>query len=154
MKLQVEWDDPVALRPIPRQAPMYSVDLEKVPDEPGVYVLGRKWGTGFEAIYVGKALNIRTRVKGQLNNLRLMRHLHDAKTGARVVVPGRLITKRGQQVERCLPIVERTCIRHFLSDGHHLVNIQGTLLRQHEVESVRRPWRFVPPVMYLDRSRV
>jgi hypothetical protein len=52
-----------------------------------------------------------------------------------------------------LPIVERAFIRHFLSEGHDLVNIQGARLRQHEVESTRRPGGFVPRVMYLDRSR-
>jgi hypothetical protein len=153
MKLEVDWDDPVLLRPVPRQGPMYDVDLSTLPDTAGVYVLGRKWGTGFEALYVGKALNIRARIKGQLNNLRLMQHLHGARTGARVIVAGRLVAKRGQQVERCLPIVERAFIRHFLSDGHDLVNVQGTLLRQHEIESVHRPWRFVPAMMYLERSR-
>jgi len=153
MKLQVEWGDPVALRPVPRQSPMYDVDLTKLPSAAGVYIFGRKWGTGFEALYVGKALNIRSRIKGQLNNLRLMQHVHDAKTGTRVILAGTLLTKPGQQIDRCLPIVERAFIRHFLSDGDDLVNIQGTHLRQHEVESVRRPWRFVPSTTFVERSR-
>lgn len=56
-------------------------------------------------------------------------------------------------MERCLPILERTLIRYFLSEGHDLVNIQGTQLRRHEVEWVRRPRNFVPALMYLDQSR-
>lgn len=153
MKLQVDWQAPVGMRLASRHGPVYQVSLEHLPAKPGVYVLGRQWGTDFEALYVGKAGNIRRRFNGQLNNLRLMQHLREAKAGNRVVIAGVLATHQGQQVDRCLPILERTLIRHFLSDGHDLVNIQGTRLRQHEVVSTRRPNRFVPKVMFTDRSR-
>lgn len=153
MKLQVDWETPVRMRLDPRHSPLYKVALDHLPVRPGVYVLGRQWGDNFEALYVGKARNIRQRMKTQLNNLRLMQHVREAKAGNRVVVAGVLVTHQGQQVDRCLPILERTLIRHFLSDGHDLVNIQGTRLRQHEVVSTRRPNRFVPKVMFTDRSR-
>jgi hypothetical protein len=116
--------------------------------------MGRGWGKGFEALYVGKARNIRQRIKGQLNNLRLMQHLKGAKTGRRVVVAGSVVTRPGQQIDRCLAIAERAFIRHFLSDGDNLVNISGATLRQHEVESTRRPGWFVPQVVFLEKTRL
>jgi hypothetical protein len=136
-----------------RHGPLYLVELERLPLEAGVYVFARQWGKGFEALYIGKANVIRSRVKGQLNNLRLMQHLRNAKSGSRVIIAGALVTRPGQTADRCLPILERTLMRHFLSEGHDLVNVQGTLLRQHEVESTRRPKYFIPKVMYLDKSR-
>ena len=136
-----------------RHSPVYQVVLDSLTTDAGVYIFGREWGGDFEALYVGKANNIRRRLKGQLNNLRLMQHVRDAKSGSRVVLAGVLVPRPGQQVERCLPILERTLIRHFLSEGHDLVNVQGARLRQHEVESTGRPRRFVPKLMYLDRSR-
>ena len=44
----------------------------KVTAGAGVYIFGRRWGSQFEALYVGKASNIRSRAKGHLNNLRLL----------------------------------------------------------------------------------
>lgn len=151
MKLQVNWLEPIALRDGSRQNLIYSLDLDSIPVAPGVYVFGRGWGEGFEALYVGKATNIHARVKQQLNNLKLMQHLRNARTGRRFVVVGEFTPTRGQQIARCLPIVERAYIRHFLSDGHDLVNIQGAVLRRHEVMSSHRPMRFVPSVIYVDR---
>ena len=99
MRLQVEWSDPVLMRVGPRGTLGYVVDVDQLPVHPGVYVFGRKWGSnGFEALYVGKANNIRSRLTGQLNNLRLMQHVRSAKAGRRIILAGTLITKRGQQV--------------------------------------------------------
>ena len=110
--------------------------------------------TSFEALYVGKATNIRHRIHQQLNNLRLMQHVQEAKAGRRILFVGSLIPKPGQKVERCLPIIERAFIRYFLSEGCDLVNIQGAKLRQHEVASSYAPRNFVPKLMYVDRSRL
>lgn len=149
MNLQVEWSPPIPMRRV--RSLNYDLDLDKVPDSGGVYVFGRRWGDSFEALYVGKALNVRSRVNGQLNNLRLMSHIKEAKAGNRIVLAGTAKPRRGQQMERVLPLIERSLIRYFLSEGHDLVNIQGTLLRRHEVVSTNRPMRFVPSRMYIDR---
>jgi hypothetical protein len=133
---------------------MYSVLLDKLPPVPGVYVFGRRWGGQFEALYVGKANRIRNRVKVQLNNLRLMQHLKNAKAGKRIVLAGCIVTKPGQQRDRCLPLVERALIRYFLSEGHDLVNKQGVRLRRHEVASSGKfPKRFFPSLMYVEKGK-
>jgi len=134
----------------------YTVELEKLPESAGVYVFGRTWGKGknttFEALYVGKGDNVRSRVRGQLNNLRLMQHLRDAKQGSRFLVAGVIDTRRGQQLEKVLRLSEHALIRHFLSVGHDLVNKQGTRIKRHSVTSARRPKRdFVPSPIFLER---
>lgn len=154
MKLSVEWTRPIPLKDATRQNLIYSVELDRLPSVSGVYVFGRRWGSQFEALYVGKANGIRGRVKGQLNNLRLMQHLKNAKTGRRIVLAGSLVTKPGQQLDRCLPLVERALIRYFLSEGHDLVNKQGTRLRRHELTSSgRHPKKFFPKLMYVERTK-
>lgn len=126
--------------------------MKKLPDAAGVYILGRRWGRRFEALYVGKANAIRGRVKTQLNNLRLMQHLRNAKSGERILLAGRVMTRPGQKLDAVLPLVERALIRYFLSEGHDLVNKQGTRIRRHEVlSSGRHPRRFVPSLMYLEK---
>ena len=152
MNLHVEWAPAIALRRVRGDIELDDADLKRVPAVPGVYVFGRCWGDNFEALYVGQAKNVRGRIKGQMNNHRLMKHVRDAKTGSRVVMVGSVIPKPGLQIENCLTLVERTLIRYFLAKGDDLVNISGTRLRSHEVVSTHRPKRFVPGTMYLDKS--
>lgn len=154
MKLNVEWGPPIQLKDGTKQNLIYVVDVNKLPTASGIYILGRRWGGELEALYVGKANNIRGRVKGQLNNLRLMQHLRNAKAGRRIVLAGRIITKGGQRLDKSLALIERALIRYFLSEGHDLVNKQGTRLRHHQVvSSGKHPKRFVPGVMYLERAK-
>lgn len=154
MNLHVEWGKPIILR-ADRDGFSYSLDLNKITDFPGVYIFGRQWGSGFEALYVGSSLNVRKRIKGHAkNNLQLMKHLRTAKTGKRILLAGELVTKRGQQVERCIALTERALIRYFLSEGDDLVNRMGTQIRRHELESTgRHPKRYFPTLMYLEKTR-
>jgi hypothetical protein len=133
---------------------IYSTDLSKLPRSAGVYIFGRRHGSNFEALYVGKANDLSRRVNTQLNNLRLMQHLKNAKAGKRVVLTGQFVGKPGQQAQKCLALAERALIRYFLSEGHDLVNKQGTRLRRHEVTSSgKHPKRFFPRLMYLERAK-
>lgn len=150
MNIEVAWSQPIPMRRT--RSGGYSVDLVRVPEASGVYVYGRRWGEGFEALYVGTALDIRSRINGQLNNLRLMSHIREAKVGNRVVVAGVIQTKGGQRIEKCLSLVENALIRYFLSEGDDLVNVQGTLLRRHTISSAQTPRWLVPREMYLDSS--
>jgi hypothetical protein len=64
MNLHVEWGRPIQLKDAASGNGIYGLDLGKVTDGAGVYIFGRRWGSQFEALYVGKAGNIRSRVKG------------------------------------------------------------------------------------------
>ena len=154
MQLNIEWSRPIPLRDAREVNMIYDLDLNKVSTGSGVYVFGRCWGKQFEALYVGKATNLRSRIKGHLNNLRLMQHLRNAKNGKRIVLPGRLRTKPGQRRDKCLVLAERALIRYFLFEAHDLVNKQGTRLRRHELLSTgRHPKRFFPSTLFLERAR-
>lgn len=154
MKLHIEWARPVVLKDASRDKFAYAADIDKLPDAPGIYMFGRRWQGQFEALYVGKANRIRGRVNDHFNNLRLMQHLRNAKNGKRIVLAGEIVTKPGQQLEKCLKLIERGFIRYFLSEGHDLVNKQGTRLRRHEVTSSgKHPKRYFPRLMYVDKSK-
>lgn len=150
MKLGIEWKRPLPLRKDRMGTLLYTVDLSKLAPDPGIYVFARKWGTTLEALYVGQSNNLRGRVKGHLNNLRLMKHIQDSKDGKRILLTGRVITKPGQRLSKCLDIVERALILHFLSEGHDLVNKQGIKIKRHEIECDGPvPRRFMPSTLYL-----
>jgi hypothetical protein len=59
MRLSVDWKKPVRLRRDTRSGLTFAVDLERIENSPGVYIFARKWGSSFEALYVGKSQNLR-----------------------------------------------------------------------------------------------
>ena len=148
MNLTLEWSKPAELFAVSLG---YEIDLHKVVALPGIYVFERRHGDRFEALYVGKATNLLSRVKTQLNNLRLMQHLKGAKSGRRLLLPAVFRPRPGQQLDNCLPLVERALIRRFLAQGDDLVNVQGTRLRRHEIRSRSRPGWVVPEVVFLEK---
>jgi len=154
VKLAIDWEKPTPLRSGRREGLIYTLDWEALPMSAGIYIFARRWGGSYEALYVGKSQNVRRRIRGHLNNLRLMRHIEDAKTGRRVVIAGSAIIKPGQKKGKVLSLLERTFIRHFLSEGHDLVNQQGVRIRRHEILCDGGiPRSFVPSVMYLERAK-
>ena len=154
MKLNVEWSKPIPLHSGAKENLIYTVDLDKVPRYAGIYVFARRWGKSYEALYIGKSKNIRGRIRNHTNNLRLMRHLEKAKTGRRVLIVGRARPKPGQRLDKILRTLEKGTIRHFLSEGHDLVNKQGIRIRRHEITSDGPvPKAFIPSSMFLEKAK-
>jgi|SRR5579872_358423 len=152
MILGLDWTRAIPLKDASKENLIYSIPLEKLPSAAGIYVFGRRYGQRFEALYVGKANKIRGRVKGQCNNLRLMQHLKNAKSGRRIVLAARFIARPGQQKASSLALIERALIRYFLSEGHDLVNKQGVRIRRHEINSSgKHPKRYFPSPIFLER---
>ena len=135
MKLHLDWSSPISLQDGAAQGLIYVCDYEIIPERPGVYIFGRTHGAAFEALYVGKAASLRSRVKQQFNNVRLMQHVRNAKNGDRVLLLGVFVPQPGQQADKCLPIMEHALIRHYLERDDDLVNVHGTRLKTHEVLS-------------------
>ena len=155
MKLYLQWGRVVPLRNGSKQNFIYLPDQSRLPDSAGVYVFGRRQKNGgFEALYVGRATNISSRVWSHRKNLPLMMHLKNAKNGERVVRAGVFKPRPGQRPQKCLGLLERALIRYFLSEGHDLVNKAGTRLRRHEIASQgRHPNKFIPKLMFIDRTK-
>ena len=152
MKLKLDWNKPVPLKRSP--SGFYQLDLDAIPALPGIYLFARKWGKSYEALYVGRSTKLRGRIKGHLNSLKLMQHLKNAKTGKRVLIYGIPVTKKGQQQDKVLASLEKAFIRHFLLEGHDIVNKQGVRIRNHEIESIGKvPKAFIPSRIYLERTK-
>lgn len=154
MKISIEWSKPIPLRSGAREGMAYAVNLDDIPQIAGIYVFARQWGRSYEALYVGKSTNVRSRIRGHLNNLRLMRHLESASAGRRVLLVGRALPRPGQKLEKVLRTLERAMIRYFLSEGHDLVNQKGVRIRRHEIASNGpMPRAFIPSIMFLERGK-
>jgi len=122
MDLHVTWHKPVELRESSADDLIYEIDLDRVPEKAGVYVFIRKFGRNQNPLYVGKAKNLKSRVRTHLNSVKMMKGIQKEAIGSRAVVFGVFVPKPGQQVEKCISLIERALIRHFLSDGHNLLN--------------------------------
>ena len=154
LNLYLDWSRPIPVRRVRARALEYEIDLDLVPRGPGVYIFARRWGSGCEALYVGKAGRLRGRIRSHLNNRSLLNHLAEARTGKRILLLGLLQPRPGQRVDKCLTIAERALMRHFLAEGHDLVNKQGTKIRRHVIESSGRlPKRFFPAELQLEVGR-
>ena len=154
MKLNIDWNKPIPLEKVTNGDFIYSLKLEKIPEDAGIYIFARQWGKSYEALYVGKSENLRRRVHGHLNNLKLMKYLEKARTGKRVIITGNAMPLSGQKIKNVLSALERAFIRHFLSKGHDLINNQGVRIRRHEIFSEGKiPKSFIPSLMYLERGK-
>lgn len=153
MRIFLEWSPLISLKDGRKDNLIYTFDRERLPKAAGVYVFGRRRKNGaFEALYTGKANNLHNRVWGQRKNLPLMMHMKTARDGEKVVRVGVFKSRPGQSAHKCLSIIERALIRYFLSEGHDLVNKQGTRLRHHEIASQgKHPNQFIPREMFVDR---
>jgi hypothetical protein len=135
MELELFWHRPVALRDGSRQSLIYVCDeLDELPTTAGVYVFGRQFGENVEPIYIGKAGNLRRRVREHTErNIRLMKGIEAAKNGRRVIQVAEWFGKPGQQAGRVLPIIESALIKYALAEGYELLNVHGTKTPVHEL---------------------
>jgi len=152
MTIHVEWAKPILLGPKAKFLDRLESCVDDLPDDPGIYMFARRFGKTLIPIHIGQASkSIRTRLTQQFNNRRLMKALENEKSGARILLVGRIWTLRNQQLKKALKVAERAHIEHSLTAGFPLVNIQGTKGKMHEVlvHGARSRSHPFPGLMYL-----
>ncbi len=135
MEIELEWQKELSLK-YKSKGDVYEVPLKLIPEIPGIYIFGRRHGKSFEALYIGQALELRSRIKTQLNNHKLLNHIWAAKAGKRILMIGKLKAKQKHNPKVCLGISEKALIRYFVSKEHDLVNLQGIELKHHGISSI------------------
>lgn len=135
MDLQVQWLDPLSLRDSKLGLLYDVVDFHNIPETPGVYVFARSFGDSVSPLYIGKAINLRSRIEQQLNNLRLMRAIAEAEKGNRMLYLAEFQAKGGQSAEKAIAIIESAFIRAAMLEGYDLINIKGTQTTAHTITS-------------------
>jgi len=153
MNLSLKWHRSLKLLTATNKNQIYTIDLNCVPEKPGIYIFFRVHGKKHEALYVGKAENLFQRVSGEFNNLKLMKGIENATNGTKGIIFAEYIPKPGQQLKKSLHAIEKTLIRHYLSEGHDLFNIKGTKLQKDSLTSDRDELRkFIPQVIYRQKN--
>jgi hypothetical protein len=126
MRIHIHWLPPLDLYDGSADNLIYDCAWAELPETPGVYVFARCFGESVAPLYVGQALNLRIRVRKQLNNAKLMVGIRNARNGPRVVLPAEVSTHYSKNIKRALDLVERSLLEHYLSEGFKLLNVQGT----------------------------
>jgi hypothetical protein len=152
MNLELRWHKPLSLRDDSANNGIYTTDLNRLPDAPGIYILLRVHGQIHEALYVGKANCLCTRVPQQFNNVKLMKGIENAARGSRKLAFAEFIAKKGQQQTRALKAMENALIRYYLALGNRLLNIHGARIVKHSLSSERSVLRkFIPITIYFEK---
>lgn len=120
MKFSAKWSKPLAFKKGDINS-IFSLDTSKIPKKPGCYVIYNMHGDHVTVLYIGKATGLRGRINGQLNNLRLMLGVKNSLAGKKYLIWCTLTKGSGRVL-----VFERSLIRHAMSEGHQLLNIQGT----------------------------
>jgi len=123
MEIDATWAVPIDLTPI---GDGYRLDLDVIGDHPAVYLIARRHGDRSVPLYIGRTAKLQRRMRQHFDSLRFMRALSDFPSGTRFLAWSTFRLKQGQRLKRVMGIVERGLILHALSEGHQLINIQGT----------------------------
>jgi hypothetical protein len=135
MDLEVRWKSPLKLFKSKANF-IYEVEnFDTISNGPGVYVFARGHGASVSPLYVGKAINLQTRIGQQLNTTKLMRAIENAANGSRVLYVAEFIGKGGQNPNRAIDIVESAFISAALAKNSELINVKRTKTTSHSVTS-------------------
>lgn len=155
--MAIRWQEPQKLGSGAKQNLIFALaDLEDLPEHPGVYVFGRiQSRSHFIPVYIGKAENLRRRIKSQLNNARLMIGLRNEPGRGRLLAIGEYDGRPGPRANRAIQVAERVLIEHALAMGHTLLNHQGTRRPHHSISfsGSRKAREWLPPVLSAPAAR-
>jgi hypothetical protein len=133
LNITAAWHPPVALA-LARVGMIYDCpEIDKVPQTPGAYIFGRRFGDTVQPLYVGRAVNMQQRLIQHLNSVKLMLRIKDAQAGERFFMCCEVKLRRGQNIDRVLDILESALITHLLSEGFELLQVQGTKRPNHTI---------------------
>jgi hypothetical protein len=133
LNIDAVWSKPVELSEADSGAGYVCPELTLFPEEPGVYVFGRRFGDSVTPIYIGKALNLRQRMGQQFDSVKLMSRLKEAANGSRFLIYCVPKLKRGQKTRKVIKVMEDALIAHALAEGYELRQKQGTLRPNHAI---------------------
>lgn len=128
MQIQATWSKPITLKKGTPGGLIYVLDLEDLPEEPGVYVFARKHGNRVVPIYIGETMSIRGRVRTHLNSLPLMRAIENAPKGGRLFMYCTVKAGSKEKAKKHVKVLEKALLMHVQSEGHELFNKKGTKL--------------------------
>jgi hypothetical protein len=135
MEISVFWHKPIRLEDGERNNLIYNIaNLDRFEEVPGVYMFCRSYNGDISPLYIGKAINLASRIRQQFNTTKLMKAIENSQKGAKVLLVGEINCKPGQGPGKCIGIAEKALIEHALAQGYELINQKGTKTPYDEIE--------------------
>jgi len=154
MQIEATWSQPVYLKKCKPGGLIYELDLELLPNGPGVYVFCRKHTDKTSPIYIGETKNLRERIKAHLKSLPLMREIENAATGKRFLIYCTVKAGSAPKAKKQVEVIEKALILHAQGEGHVLFNQKGTKLPTDEISFTgnRNSEAIAPRIMFIKKA--
>lgn len=128
MQIDAKWSKPIPLKDGSSSGLIFKLDLESIPDEPGVYVFARSYSSKIEPIYIGETINLRIRISSHLKSVPLMKAIENASSGKRILIYCTVSARSKEKAKSQVKIIEKALILHAQAEGCELFNMKGTKL--------------------------
>lgn len=136
MKIHATWQKPQTLFKTKNGNFIYETNLENFPKVPSCYMIYNQHGNASRKIlYIGQALNLKSRIKYQLNNLELMNEILKSVTGSKRIIFCiiQFKSKQSNDKKKVMNILENNLIKIAILNNHPLLNKQGKKLTDGEI---------------------
>lgn len=134
MKIEAKWCRPITLNDGEPSGLIYSLDIETIPTEPGVYVFARGYDKKIAPIYIGETINLRNRISTHLKSVPLMKSIENSPNGSRILIYCTVATSSRLKAKSQVKIIEKALIYHLQAEGYELFNKKGTKLPTHVIQ--------------------
>ncbi|ENU25275.1 hypothetical protein F993_00049 [Acinetobacter proteolyticus] len=124
MKIELSWFEPIDLgssNTLRENTRNGNFDYNLIPEISGVYIFYREFNQTQEPLYIGKSLNIRTRMKQHFKNIDLLEGLQNSKKGQKKLIFAEVKVRGNVDLQRAIAQAEKGLIQHFVED-YELLN--------------------------------
>lgn len=124
MKIELSWFEPIDLgssNTLRENTRNGNFDYNLIPEISGVYIFYREFNQTQEPLYIGKSLNIRTRMKQHFKNIDLLEGLQNSKKGQKKLIFAEVKVRGTADLQRAIAQAEKGLIQHFVED-YELLN--------------------------------
>lgn len=141
------WHEPINLVEI-NYSRKHDLILQ-IPETYGIYIFHRRYAEFGEALYIGKASNLKRRISQELNARELIEHVKEAKKGAKFLSFAEIQAHGNCNKDKYIDDIESTLIEISMNRGDNLFNTKKTKVHLHEVMSSGKKPIFIEKKLYV-----
>lgn len=124
MKIELNWFEPIELgssNTIKENTRKDCFDFIQIPEISGVYIFYREYNQQQEPLYIGKSINIRSRMKQHFESMSLMDGLQNSKRGQKKLIFAEVKIRGQANLQRAIDQAEKGLIQYY-REHNNLMN--------------------------------
>lgn len=123
--------------------------IYQIPETYGVYIFHRRYAQFGEALYIGKASNLKRRITQELNAKELIEHIRDAKKGSKLLSFAEIQAHGNCNKDKYIDDIESALIEISMYRGDNLFNTKKTKVHLKEITSIGEKPLFLERKLYV-----